>query len=277
MAGSTFLVMFVPGRDDRAFYKRLLAYVARRLGVRYVDLDASSHGGEKDGILNRVYRPYGAGGSILRKASVIRLSSTGNTGEVFITIIPCERRVTQVAGAVLAYQAGLEEPMIDFVVVADDAEDTGFHEKLTSLQDSLRSLSHYEYGEGELSSGDYYRLFALRRPRGVKLMFLVQGLKQQSIVAKHAIEDYVLFTHRDDLKELLEAMGRYPHSLRVDVFDTYAHKKLALLIAIRLCHTRIEELFLRSLSDAQLDELLGICDGLSTLYSIVSQLLLESV
>lgn len=265
MDRSSLFVVIVPGRDDRAFYKRFFHYVARKLGFQLIDLDSRSYVEEKQTVLDRICKQHrrtmgveesGEEGGVLRGTSVIRLLSTGTDRAVYVVIVPSERRVTQIASTILGYQAGQEEPSIDFMVVADDAEERDFEEKLTSMYNSLRSAKHLDIGD-EVSRGNYYRLYILKRPKDVRLMLFVQGLRDIRVVTKHAVEDYVLYLHEDMLNEILGAVGR-------DLRDNM-HKKLALAIALRLCYTRIEELFLQGLDDSRLGKLLQACDSLRTL------------
>ena len=62
----------------------------------------------------------------------------------------------------------------------------------------------------------------------------------------------------------METLRRYTWLMSVDVLESRMHKKLALLVALKLCYTKVEELFHRGLSDSGLDELLQLCDGLSS-------------
>lgn len=259
MNRSSLFVVIAPGRDDRAFYKRFFYHISRRSGFRLVDLDSKSYEKEKQNAIDRICKQCA-----LRGTSVTKLLSTGTDRELYVVIIPSEKEITELARVILEYQAGWDEPSIDFMVVADDAEERDFEEKLTSMYDSLRSAKHLDIGE-EVSRGNYYRLYILKRPKGVRLMLFVQGLRNVKIVTKHAVEDYVLYLYGDMLNEILETVGK-------DLRDNM-HKKLALAIALRLCYTRIEELFLQGLDDNRLDKLLEVCDGLKVLADIISNML----
>ena len=266
MGGGKLLLMLVPGRDDRAFYKRFLRYVARKHGLLLDDLDAANHGDEKYMVLDKVYRQPRAlsGVVVLRGTSVLRLSSRTGNGSTEIVLLPTERRVTHVAGLILEYQAGLDAPTIDAVVAADDAEEMSISDRLGSMYNSLMSVRGIRIGK-ELKQGKYFRLLTLERPRGLKLMLLVQGLETVEDLTKHAIEDYVLHLYRDSLTELRNSCKQLLNTL---TRSSRQHKKLALLIALKHCFTRLEELFLRDLDDDKLDKLVKVSDGLQELVNL---------
>ncbi len=197
------MLVLVPGRDDRAFYKRFFRYTANRLNLHFDDLDASNRGVEKRTVLDRVCKQARtpSGGEALCGASVLRLSSKDSGRSLEVVVLPTERRVTHVASLVLEYQAGLDKPTIDFVVVADDAEEMSSSDRLDSLYNSLISAGSIEI-DRELKRGNYFRSFILKKPKGIRLLLLVQGIETVTGFAKHAIEDYVLYLHMDTLAEL---------------------------------------------------------------------------
>jgi len=282
---SEILVMVVPGRVDRAFYKRFFRYVAGKLKSEFIDLDSSRYESDKHKILESICKQQQIPGQqesasvLLRGTSVVRLVSTNNNKEINAVIIPSERRVDYTAKLILEYQAGLyEKPSIKFIVVAEDAEEISFEERLKSLYDSLKSSKHIRI-DREVSRDKYYRLYILGKPEGVKLMLLVQGLECVDISIKgikHAIEDYILYLYSDIVDEILNSgfLGETGRDSRSNIRGNI-HKKLALMVALKLCYTNIEELLFEGLDDNKLDGLVYVHDGLRVLRDEISKLLAD--
>ncbi len=213
MHRGSILLMIVPGRADRAFYKRFFICIARNLGFQFVDLDAKAYRMEKEDILNQIYslpRATRNDRVIERGSAVIKIMTRNK--DIAIVILPAERSVlpisnkdkvtfTRIASSILGYQASLIKPTVNVVVVAEDAEDMSLSERLESLYNSLMAYGVIEV-EKELISGKAFRLFNLKRPKDVKLMLLAQGIEQVTIVSKHAIEDFILYSYTHIINDI---------------------------------------------------------------------------
>jgi len=103
-------------------------------------------------------------------------------------------------------------------------------------------------------------------------MLIVQGIKLVTIVTKHAIGDYILYLYRDLVDEMIKTTNKFMQIVNIKT-DKHKHKKLALLIAVKLCYTKIEEIFLKNLNMYHLNELIRTCDALNTLISIIANTL----
>ncbi len=265
MQNKTLMLLLVPGRDDRAFYKSFFIRVPREVGFRTIDLDCRGREAEKHQILNKAFPLIED--SPIKGSSVIKLEAINRGRIVYVVIWPTEREVTQRARDVLENQAGLIKPTIDMIAVAEDAEDVGFDERLESLRNSLISCKYIEI-EKEIDRGNFFRLYILKKPKGVKLMLLVQGIGELSISNKHTIEDYVLYPYMDVINEIER---KCPYIIARIRQGRYIHKKMALLVTIYKCYTKIEEMFHRSLSKEEFNTLINRNDGLRKLISILNQ------
>ncbi len=272
------IVILVPGRDDRAFYKRFIMHVANSLNLEFSDLDRSGHESEKSAVLNKIVKGWdkrkGTQLLDLRRSSSVKLYSSLYKSHAmgYVTIIPTEGNVSRAGAILLKYQASLSNPSIDLLVLIDDAEEMTFNARLQSFYNSLTYTSSIDV-DALISRGSYHYLYKLRRPRNIILLLIVQGLEQFTIVPKHAIEDFIFYLYHENTGKIKEALSKCPRTLRIDTMDRYAHKKLALLIALEQCYTRIEELLARDIDNGRLLKLQHEHDGLRTLTITLKQLL----
>ncbi len=257
------ILLLVPGKTDRAFYKALITKVLRGKDIIIADLDSREYELLKYKILDEVFKLIY--GSPIKGSSVIKLEAGNKSRTIYVIIWPTEREVVQVARDILENQAGSNEPTIDFVVVADDAEDMGFINKLESLYNSLVAHGSIEV-EKEIGRGRCFRLYSLKKPKGIKLMLFVQGIEELDIVDKHAIEDFILYSYMDIIDEI---KNRCHYLIDKINQSRYSHKKIALLIVIYNCHTSVEEIFYRNLDREKLEKLISKNDGLQKLIDIL--------
>ena len=261
------MVIVVPGRTDRAFYKAFFLKGLKLLGFEVADLDSRGFERERKVLLrclfslrNERLRP--------RRAAVVKV--TRRSAVLQIAILDAERRVVEVAEAVLKYHAGLIEQQLHALVVVEDAEEADLVAKVEGLFTSLYNRSRGAYDLGELvRKGRTFRLYRARRP-GIHLLLMAQGVPDLGVAGlpplKHAVEEYVLYARRGELGELLK---RCKISLERD-----AHKKLALLLALNACYAELESYIYRLLSDrTAFQELLNGCEALRALYDLTETLL----
>lgn|GEM_PF-3354596 len=253
------MVIVVPGRTDRAFYKALLRGALRLAGASVTDLDSSRARGEKEDFLRRQVRLSE------RVVRVAALRADRERAVLRVAILDAEGRVVDRAADILSLHGGFRSPSIHALAVVDDPEERSFEEALQSLHDALTSKSRGEYDVGKLlGEGATYRLYSARRPP-VALLLIAQGVPTLSVAPKHAVEDYVLYVKSEKLEEL---RGQCRMSLRNAV-----HKKLALLLAVACSYTSLETFIYHELDDSSIRRLLSSCPELAKLRDVALTLL----
>ena len=256
MARVAFLI--VPGRDDRAFYKSFLSKILERHGFCMFDFNRNTK--KKIKILKSILP------DICRRTAILSIRS--NNKELKVVVWPDSNKVTERASNLLNYQAGLEDPMINLVVVAEDAEDLDFSQRLTSLYDSLNARAK-EFKFGKLKDqGNTYLLYMLNKPQDCYLLLLAQGLPGFTI-GKRAVEDYLLYIHRDLLEEI---ESKYRDLFKEIKQSDHAHKKLTLLLALKKCGTCFDDLAFK-LDKDEVETLIKNCDGLARLVKPIEELI----
>ncbi|MEB2792766.1 MAG: hypothetical protein G5Z42_07080 [Caldisphaeraceae archaeon] len=265
MHDNRLVLIMVPGRNDRAFYKAFLLKMSRGHGLGIIDVDQYEE--EKYHVLAQAFQIDEA--SPIRRSSVLKVNIGKGRKEIYVIVLPTEGNVVEKACDVLKYQSGLFPPAIDYLAVAEDAEDRCFRERLDSLRDSLRSRGCIKIKE-EQEQGRHFRLYALKEPKNVKLMLLVQGVEQGlDLVDKHAVEDYVLYPHKPYVQEIAK---NCPKLIDRISHGRHAHKKMALLMTIYMCYKNLEEAFFNGLDEQELEVLVKSNDGLATLIKSIEQL-----
>ncbi len=264
------IALVVPGRRDRAFYKTFYRLLASKAGAGFEDLDSRGKLEEK----RKLLRSLGLEGQ--RGSSIVRLLGAQST--LTVVVIPAEEDTVSVAAAIAGFQLGLSRPLLDLLVIAEDAEDMSFEERLTSLRDSLRSqLSRLKPGPSlgfnVLDRGEYYEHIQLHGDRAahLNLLLIAQGLRDTSRLAKdlkHAVEDYIIYVRGSLVKGILERCPMLSGTSRRGF-----HKKAAQLVALAECHPDVEAFINRGLNVDDLDKLVNACDALRKLADIASTVL----
>ena len=263
-----FILIIVPGKDDRAFYKTFFWKVFKNQDLEIIDIDRDEYRQEKYRVMSQAFQ-IGAT-SPIRGSSVLRINLDEGKKAIYLIIWPAGGNVVERACEIIEYQSGLSSPTIDYLVVAEDAEEMGFEERLNSLENSLNSHGCTEIKERQ-QEGRHYRLYILRKPKNVRLILLVQGIdKSLDQIDKHTIEDYILYPHSAYIQEI---KTNYPELFNKILRSRHAHKKMALLIAIYMCYKTIEEAFFNALNEEELDVLIKSNDGLATLIEIITRII----
>jgi hypothetical protein len=265
------VVIIVPGRNDRAFYSSLIRRMLERNTSVYIEsLDAHNRRGEKDKIVQCLVKSK----ELSRKTSALLIHNKSKG--LAIVIFDSQGNPTGYAATIIGYIEGAKrKPPLTAIIVAEDAEDKTPEERLKSLRDSLRAQLRLHRVQpieltGPEAAGRYFEEYRLESLNGVSLILLVQGLtelKEMNTinVAKHAIEDFVIYSWRKELKNLLEKC----RTLEEHLNTTHKHKKLAVLAAVVNCHNSIEELLQRELTPKQAEEMIRVHDGLKRLKEII--------
>lgn len=277
------IVIVVPGRLDRAFYKRFLMLLAKIIDAEYIDLDESRNQEEKHSLLSQLYKPVLPTQRVRLKASALLLSKGGS--RLAIIIISSEGDPVGVAAAIIGYQIGLREPSIDAIIVAEDAEDKKFEERLQALRDSLASQEPllgetFRKRNSQVRKGHYYEEYVLDEHPELKLLLVAQGVKEvEEIVnvTKHAVEDYIIVTKGDTIMNILNLLQRGSCIPLQELLGNKRslHKKLAQLVAIMHCSTGIEEFIYQGISSDDVRRLIDINDALKRIKEIIEQMLGE--
>ncbi len=266
-------MIIAPGRDDRAFYKYLVLKVfnVNHEGVRVFDNKF------REDVINYVFK----GSSPELRGIIVLTVANANGGCAHVIIIPSSEDVRKRMHLILEYLAGmspdeLSQRKIDYVIVAEDAEEKGFDAALQSLEDSLYSRSN-TIGiaiENVREGGKYYRLYRLAKAAGVKLLLVVQGLEHASPsladmggLHKHAIEDYLLFLLDDVLEELVQGHRSLVERI---LGDGNAHKKLALVAMVYNCGVSVENA-LRDIGRERFLKLVKESDGLRAVVDAIGE------
>ncbi len=261
-------MLIVPGRTDRAFYKAFITKVFRnKPNIQVNDLDSEEKNSVKEAVLRRIL-PIAENSDLIKGSASLEVISE-DKNRVYIIIVPSETKVVEKAMYFLNHFAGLEyyKGIIDTIIVAEDAEDKSFEERLTSLYYSV--AARIDLGE-ILKDGKYFRCYSLKKPLGLKLLFVVQGLEDVDVVEKHAIEDFIIYVFSNEL-------NRGPLRSCVDAIKSlenkHIHKKLALLIVLSKCYVSLERFLFKSLSEQEIEDLKRIHDGLNEIVNIVHRCL----
>ena len=275
--GTGLIIIIVPGRDDRAFYKRLILkyFGGTKKGITVKDIDA---GPEARQAIERVLPLYKGGGPhyLVKGSVVIRL--TRGRKALYTAIIPSEERPERRACSILMHLSGKEpdrwKQFLRGFIIIDDAEERTFAGRLLSFIDSLTAMKCVHIKE-KVSEGTYFTEYVLKKPAGLKLVLMVQGLAEISFLPKHTIEDFAvyLYARRNEEKarltalyeELVKAAGVNEHGGR----ERKKHKKIANLIALSKCYLSTEELFSKGLTEADARLIVEAHDGLRKLVRMI--------
>ena len=261
---SKLILIIVPGKDDRAFYKIFLKKTFESQGLEIIDLDQTNYREEKNSVIARAFQIGDE--SPIKRSSVLKVIFNNEEKVVYLIIWPTERSVVDKTCEVLEYQSGLSSPSINYLVVAEDAEDRDFKERLDSLEDSLHSRRCMKIKKNE-RQGRHHRIYVLEKPENVRLILLVQGVEQGlDFITKHAIEDYVLYPYQEIIREI---QTNCPKLFSKIIDSKYSHKKMALVAAAYLCYKNIEEFFYNALNEKELEALIESNDGLLALVETV--------
>ncbi len=268
--GERAILLIVPGRTDRAFYKVFLIKAFKyNPYIQVIDMDRRDLRERREIVLKRIL-PFIENSNIVKGLSLLEIKSTKSDRSVYIVIIPSEIQVTMKAKQLLDYFMGLRgvDSLIDTIVVIDDAEDKTFEDKLNSYRDALYPIII----KGKLvKRGCYFELYFFNKPVTFKLLFIVQGLKEVDVVNKHAIEDFVLYLYLEELKSKA-------YDSCINIFGTPNgkgyHKKLAMLIALSKCYISLEELFFNSMTHEEIDRLKRLHDGLNEIIEATTALVI---
>ncbi len=262
------ILVIAPGRTDRAFYKAFIMKIFRddsRGNV--VDLDKDEYKQSKEKILREVF-PLPDDNNLIKRLASLRVI-LGNSDEVYVFIIPSESNVTEKSAEILSFLSGVEHDRnnVDAVIVAEDAEKLSFKDKLNSLYNSLLSNGAIVIDK-ELNHGKYFRYYSLKKPRGMKLVLLTQGLDNIRLAEKRAIEDFIIYLFSNELQsKLLSCVNA------LDIKETSnVHKKLALLIALSKCYNNIESFFFESLTKDHVELLRKNHDGLNKIIELIQEI-----
>jgi len=263
------ILLIVPGKNDRAFYKAFIAKAFRnKPNIRVNDLDSEEKESRKEYILRKIL-PVSENSNLIKGTASLEIISEDNNKTVYIIIIPSEIQVIKKTIHFLNHFLGLEDykSIVDTIIVIDDAEDKSFEERLNSFYDSV--ASRIDLGD-IIKGGVYFRCYSLKKPDGLKLLFVVQGLKDINVVEKHALEDFIIYVFSNEL-------GRGPLKPCIDVIKSLknknSHKKLALLIVLSKCYTSLDKFFFKSLSKQEIEDLKEIHDGLNEIINVVQECL----
>ena len=261
------VLIIVPGRDDRAFYKAFIQkmFNGKMNGsIRVDDLSITGNRDRRNKVLRSIF-PVSeeAQGNLLWSRSVI-LEVTRSDRRVFVVIIPAKNTVTEDACQIIGFLGGVFRTArikINTIVIAEDAEDMDFRVRLRNLSNSIRSRCR-DINVSLVSSGNYYMLHTIG---SLQVLVVVQGVDglPGEVNAKHAIEDFIMYVYRE------KAVSK---SSMIDNNDGNRHKKIALLIAIDECRTSVEKLFYK-LTDRDMESLASSHDGLQQIYRIIDNLL----
>lgn len=265
------VLIAVPGRTDRAFYKVYMKRVAELHGAEYVDLDSSSHVHEKRQLIHSV-APQGDQANPLRRVSAARLASGDTAFEVAIWPLEGEHgKAIKEAWLLLGYQLGLREPTLSHFVIARDMEQGKANEVLEGLENSLKSGFDCAVQGNTSRKGRYYTVIRQFCGKNIDLLLIAQGLEQSNYLpgspGQHAVEDFIIYTRRERLQDLLDES---PWLQKVTT-TRRGHKKLAAIAAIDACRAGVDEKFL--LETITVDSARSLCeihDGLGELCSLLN-------
>ncbi|GEM_PF-3511449 len=258
------ILLIVPGRTDRAFYKAFIRGFFKNVeDIRIQDLDRRDLSEFKEQVLSKIL-PYKLDTRILARNASLMLEYKG-MDKVYVVIMPSRTRVTQEAQFILEYFAGIQyyEGIVDSIIIIEDAEDKSFEEQLNNLYQSI--TSRIRLGD-KLAEGKYYRCYTLLKHNNIKVCFMVQGLEETPLTNKHAIEDFIIYTFQD---ELLSSPLKPCIDTIKSISKKNLHKKLAKLIALSKCYHDLDEFIFNAISVAEYDKLVQIHDGLNMIITTI--------
>jgi len=248
------MVVVVPGRVDRAFYKAFLRVALDLAGASVTDLDSSRARSEREDFLRKQV-------SLSRWAArAATLRADYGHATLRIAILDAEGQVVDRAADILNFYSGFRKPPVYAMAVTEDAEDRGFSSTLQSMYNALASRHDRQYDLGNLlEGGNTFRLYKARRPP-ITLLIIAQGVPALNIAPRHAVEDYVLYVRSEELRKLRE---RCKIGLRRAL-----HKKLMLLLMIAHSYTKVEAFIHHTLGDSAVEKLLTNCPELAKLRDV---------
>ncbi len=265
------VLITVPGRIDRAFYKVYVKRIAELHDAEYVDLDSSSRVSEKRQLIQSV-APQGDQANPLRRISAAQLVS-GNTA-LEVVIWPLEGEYGEAikqAWLLLDYQLGLETPTISHFVIARDIEQGNASKVLKGLENSLKSRFDCITKSSATRRGQYYTLLHDLCGKDINLLLIAQGLEQNDYLLgnldQHAVEDFIIYIYRE---RLLGLLNECPWLQKISR-SSRGHKKLASIAAIDACRAGVDERFLaNAITVDSVKNLCEIHDGLRELRSLLN-------
>jgi len=258
------IIIIVPGRTDRAFYKSLLNKYCEYSCLETRDIRPA----ERNRLLGD-FLPYGetnnmpnTGQDIVRKSAGIICNDTA----ILIIDAGGDDKVMKKLRTLLglALQSELLDPGSLILIAVKDAEQLPPEEALKSLEDSFMSMIDKFHKQGTLKSnpfpamyarGEYYVEFGSENTPGVILV--VQGLKEVDL-GKHAIEDFLIYIEKRMCR--LGAPEKCCEELCCRE-DKMKGKKLVVLSAVARCGVTVEDL-IYSYSIDDFLALIDVHDGL---------------
>lgn len=262
------IVIIVPGPTDRTFYKALIMKTySKQLEV--IDLDSRDFKTEREKVIKTVLKQLNPK---ISKLAVLRLvkKDTNSPNCLNVIILPSEREVTYTAQTLIEYLLGSSEHSIDYVVIAEDAEEEDPEGKVESM---LRGVtSNVRTKLEEIDRGRGYREVVIYSfgNTNIQLLIIIQGIFGKELEGlathKHAIEDFIIYSHKNLVKELER---KYPEILELIIKSKNAHKKLTLLLAIMRCFHNLEEFIFR---DIDFERLVDDIETLRKLKTVIDKL-----
>ncbi len=299
------IVLVVPGRDDRVFYKvffRRLAEILSeccRRNISYIDLDSGEYRAEKRKLVERIV-PGGRG--LERWAAISLINSHERCVNVLIGLPSIEALrdvlgeetrirdpVAAATAAVIGALAARRMGGISLLVAADDAEEHRFADRLRMLEDAVFNTYlprfHLEKAlEGavinrsviDFDQDGYYKLLEIvvhspSYSSRFKLLLLVQGLEAGIIGNISPLLAHVEKRALEDL--IVYAAKRYASKVPDECLNLLLgkkrglHKKIVRLLVLMLCHYELESAMGNLLNTEGVRRLLDIHKGLLRLAS----------
>ena len=305
--GNDYIVaLVVPGRDDRIFYKTFFKRLADLLStccganMNYVDLDSSEYRGKKQELLEQVV----PGVRGLGKWAALSLTD-GHGRSVNILIgLPIEAvrdvhgrvggkdPVAATAAVLMGILIVKQIPNFKLLVVADDAEQSTFKDRLQRLENNVfdvhlrqllerigidvkRSVVSFD------ATSYYYKLLDVdvqNSGYSFRVLMLVQGLEPRIVGSvfeplaqtnRRALEDFIVYAAKERVSQIPAAC--------IDVLQSAGsqrlHKKIVRLLALMLCRHELENAMDSLLGVEGVRRLLSVHSGLERLAGEVAALL----
>ncbi len=287
------VVLVVPGRDDRTFYKRFLMSLAKRLSTKvvYEDLDQRKYEEERIRIISSIVKTLKVREKdVMRQYAVIRLKNMERHTNLDVIIslpgvgVPGhsggKNPTARIAGILVSLLLGSHKHRVGLIAAVEDAEEHDFRKRLESLENSLRDVLGDDVEIETKEEGSYYRLYLAKKKgvaeneqREMQIMLMVQGLRETEKILpykikKHALEDFLLYAGQDILKSVPDVCKEI-----LAGHESKLHKKLVLLLLAYGCYVQREEFVMKTINEKVVGMLIELHDGLRKLYALIEEML----